>query len=1209
MIEPSKRDMLKLLSITLLIAVLAPPQPAGAADDPAALDFFEKRIRPVLVDRCFECHSASSQKLKGELRLDSREAILKGGETGPAVETTKPGDSLLLRAIRYDDRDLQMPPNKKDRLSPQQVKDFETWIAAGAVFPASKPLAASEAPTPTAKTHWAFQPVSTPAPPKVEPKHKPITDIDRFIIAKLESSNLSLSPPVGKRTLIRRATFDLHGLPPTPQEVKSFIDDNSEDAFAKVIDRLLASPRYGERWGRYWLDLARYSDTKGYVYGDREERFFVHAHAYRDWVIRAFNADMPYDKFVLLQIAADQVVVNDDAPPPEAPSSSQAPSRQGGAATTSPTTSAPPLRDSATRHVAPHTAQQSDLAAMGFLTLGRRFLGVVHDVIDDRIDTLMRTTQGLTVACARCHDHKFDPIPTDDYYSLYGVFANTTERATPLTLAPPDTDAYRAFEKELRGREKKLRDALTAKRNEWSNRVRAQSTEYLLALLDTSKLWTEEFYAFISANEINPPFVRQWQSYLFRRDQAGFDTVFEPWHRLSKVRTEGFAHEAGAIIAELSAGQPPLNVRVADALSRKRLESMQDLAKMYGALLVEADKAWRELLKKDAKATALPEADLEAIRLVLYANDSPVLVPDRSVYEAEFFFEEGARVHLAKLQAQIDQWLISSGGATPHAVILDDIAAEHRKTARVFRRGNPATPGKEVPRQFLALLAGPQRKTFEHGAGRLDLASAIIDPKNPLTARVIVNRVWQHHFGRGLVATPSDFGTRAEPPTHPELLDHLASRLTAEGWSIKKLHRQIMMSAVYRQQGITGAEREATGAAASATRGASIDPNNHLLSHFPRQRLDFEATRDSLLFVSGGLDLSHAAPGGGGRPVDLFKQPFPTRRSVYGLVDRQFFPGELRIFDVASPDLHTPARPATTVPQQALFFMNSAFVRERAKALAKHSTRQRPATGGLPAERDFIHQLYENLFQRRPTERELALGLAFLDGAVAEETPAPHPAKIEPSPWTYGYGELDEKAGRLKSFTPLPHFTGDAWQGGSAWPDGKLGWVQITAAGGHAGNDLKHAAVRRFTAPRDMKIAIAGAVRHEFQPGDGIRAFLVHAPAQPKDTPTNGKVVGSWTMHNQSADTKVQTLEIKAGDTIDFIVDIRGNLNSDMFTWKVELKELNARASDASAAAMKRSWSSHAEFAGVVTAPPPGLTAAEMYAQTLMLSNEFLFVD
>lgn len=1216
--------------VALLVVACCAARGLSAAELAGDSEFFEKRIRPLLVERCYECHSDRTGKAKGGLRLDTREGLMKGGDSGPAISVAQPQQSMLLRAIRHEERELKMPPKLKDRLSKEQSNDFESWIRSGAEFPVKHENLTGRTWRQIADSHWAFQPLQATLAPKVKDATWPRSGIDRYILAKLEENNLRPSPPADPRALIRRATFDLHGLPPTPEEVEDFVKEceaenrNSEllvpgadsksgkpdssntsardttlekravpDAHSRLIDRLLASPRYGERWGRHWLDLARYSDTKGYVYGDREERFFVHAHAYRDWVIRAFNEDLPYDRFLVLQIAADQLLPDKNVE------------------------SLPP------RH-SMKSASESDLAAIGFLTIGRRFLGVTHDIIDDRIDTLTRTTLGLTVSCARCHDHKFDPIPTDDYYSLYGVFMNTTERTLPLTTTPPDTEAYRGFEKELRSREAKLRDSFAGKRREWSDRVRTMSEDYLLALLAADKLWTEEFYAFVQPNEVNPPFVRQWQSYLHRRNQAGFDAIFEPWHRLYQLPKQSFTENAAPILAGLlNAKEPALNGRVASALGAVKIASMEDLARMYGKLLVSTDEAWRELRKKDGSAAALVDHADEALRMVLYASDSPVQVPDRSFYEAEFFFDEGTRVHLAKLASQIDQWLIQSPGATPHAVILEDLPSSSMRTARVFRRGNPAMPGKEVDRQFLELLSGKDRKPFAHDAGRLDLAQAIIDPKNPLTARVMVNRIWQHHFSSGLVSTPSDFGTRSALPTHPELLDHLATQFIREGWSIKQMHRSIMTSAVYRQSSeirdqSSQLRRDTVPPVAQKeveTRDFSlIDPTNKLLSHFSRRRLDFESMRDAMLMVSGELNGAM-----GGRPIDLFKQPFTTRRSVYGLIDRQFFPGELRIFDVASPDLHSPTRPVTTIPQQALFFMNSAFIKERAKALVERVEREVAKSENSNPKSDTavplaISRLYLHLYQRKPSAGELALGIRFIESMRSQEPElAPTPAP-KPSAWVYGYGELDENAGRVKTFEKLPHFSGQAWQGGSAWPDGKLGWVQLTAEGGHAGNDLKHAAIRRWIAPRDMAVSITSTIQHERQPGDGIRAFVVHGPVakvgEVKPGDAADSALGSWTLHNQNVEANIASLKVRQGDTIDFIVDIRGNLNNDDFIWKVLIAQADIAAGATKDANRPQStWASHAEFTGVVSPPPKPLSAWEMYAQALMLSNEFMFVD
>src|SRR2546429_4749661 len=501
----------------------------AAASDKESYEFFERNIRPVLVEHCYKCHSASAEKLKSDLWLDTREGMLKGGESGkPAIV---PGDaerSRLIEAIRYANDDLQMPPKKAGgRLSDDQINDFVTWINLGAPDPRSG-KAESRKPKAESRRHWAFQSPKEPPVPKVGNARWLQTPIDNFVIARLEQKGLQPSPPADKRTLIRRAAYDLTGLPPTPAEVEGFLRDQSPEAFARVVDRLLSSPRYGERWGRYWLDVARYSDTKGYVYTDREEGRFVHSYAYRDWVIRAFNEDMPYDEFLRLQIAADQIV-------------GQASSLSHSSANGNSETGKMPVLQ-----------KRDDLAAMGFLTLGRRFLGVVHDIIDDRIDVLMRGTQGLTVGCARCHDHKYDPIPTKDYYPLDGVFNGSTERALPLAAELEQDKNYTEFVKGLREREDKLDATFRKKCDELSDRLRNQSVEYLIAVLDVDRLPSEEFYAIRGPDDSNPTIVRQWDIYL-RQTGKKFHPVFALWHALAKLPAKDFAARAAEVIQKFSA--------------------------------------------------------------------------------------------------------------------------------------------------------------------------------------------------------------------------------------------------------------------------------------------------------------------------------------------------------------------------------------------------------------------------------------------------------------------------------------------------------------------------------------------------------------------------------------------------------------------------------------------------------------------------------
>jgi hypothetical protein len=1103
-----------------LDAQTAPPTPEG-------VEFFETKIRPVLIDSCYRCHSADAEggKVKGGFRLDTREGLLKGGESGkPAIVPDDAEASLLVEAIRHTNADLQMPPKKK--LGERQVADIVTWINMGAPDPRASPaLSPQVIKAQDRRSFWSFQAPTDPPVPRVTDAAWTRTLIDRFVLAKLEANGLKPSPEADKRTLIRRVTYDLTGLPPTPDEVEAFEADASADAYEKLVDRLLASPRYGERWGRHWLDLARYSDTKGYVYSDREESQFVHAYAYRDWVIKALNEDVPYDRFLMLQIAADQVV-------------------------------------------APDAADKSDLAAMGFLTVGRRFLGIPHDIIDDRIDVVTRTTQGLTVACARCHDHKFDPIPTEDYYSLYGVFANSAERTTPLVRDVPKTKDYEDYQAELKKRTEKLESAFKAKRDDMVDRLRKKAPDYLLAVLDAEKLPNELFYENVDPDDVNRVVVRQWQQYLFGRGRRGFDPVFGVWHALAGVPEKEFAaRAAGELKAVLERSDRKLNPLVAAAFAEKPPASMKDVATVYGRLLAEVDKAWREASKANPKLTGLPEVDREEIRQILFGPDSPATVPSGPMADIEWFFPEGVRVELGKLQKEIDHLNITHPGAPAHAVYLVD--RETVVKPRVFKRGNPATKGDEVPIQYLSVISGDKRQPFKHGSGRLEMARAIVSKDNPLTARVMVNRVWAWHFGQGLVTTPSDFGTRCEPPSHPELLDYLARRFMGDNWSIKRLHRDVLLSATYRQS-------------SRDNPAASVDPSNRLLWRFNRQRLDFESMRDSLLAVSGELDAS-----AGGRPVDMFGSP---RRSVYGKVDRQFVPGVFRVFDFANPDLHIPQRATTTVPQQALFFMNSTFLADRARALAS-----RPAVAAAPTAKDKVRALYKLCYQRVPTERQQEAALDFL-GEQQLRTTQPQPAPPPPpNPWQYGYGKIDPATGRVAHFTKLPHFTGTAWQGGATWPDAKLGWVQLTATGGHAGDDLSHAAVRRFTAPRDLTVSITGTVRHPNEAGDGVVATIVSSRTG---------VLARYTLHHQSATATIEPVALQKGDTLDFVVDRHNDLNSDDFEWSPTIKDLAATGES------PRTFDAKKDFAGVPdTPPPPPLTPLELYTQVLLESNEFLFVD
>jgi hypothetical protein len=571
-----------------------------------------------------------------------------------------------------------------------------------------------------------------------------------------------------------------------------------------------------------------------------------------------------------------------------------------------------------------------------------------------------------------------------------------------------------------------------------------------------------------------------------------------------------------------------------------------------------------------------------------------VFVPVLSAADLEWYFDEGARVELMKLHSEIERWIIKSSNSPPYGVILED--RPMAKNPRVFVRGNPANKGEEVPREYLELLSGPQRKPFQKGSGRLEMAQAIANKENPLTARVMVNRVWLGHFGAGLVRTPSDFGTRSEPPTHPELLDWLAGYLMDEGWSLKKLHRLIVLSSVYRQRSDMDAatadavdsKTDAAGvnvvaSAKSSNDPAQVDPENRLLWRMNRARLDFETMRDSLLAVSGELDLRME-----GKPEELFKAPISKRRTVYGFIDRQFLPSVMRVFDFANPDMHSPQRANTTVPQQALFFMNNPFLADRCRAVLERSEIR-----AVSEATNKVRELYRAVYQRNPTPEQIEEGIEFV-----RATEAAPPFEIPPPPppiWHYGFGEFDAPNKQIRNFTALPYFAGDAWQGGEMWPDEKLGWVRLTADGGHAGNDLQHAAIRRWVAPRDATISISGTIKHEHKEGDGIEAGIVSS---------RSGVLGTWKLHDSKADAKVESLEVKQGDTIDFFVNFNEGLNHDEFVWAPKIKMAKGESG-----AESKGWDAQKEFGGPPAPLPKPLTAWEEYVQVLLLSNEFVFVD
>lgn len=878
---------------------------------------FNVHIRPILAEHCLQCHGPDAEKREADLRLD-----LERSAKERAIVAGHPEKSELLRRLTTVDPDERMPPPDTGKtLTAAQIQLVRQWIEDGARY----------------EGHWSFEPISNPSVPEVGTAAT--SDIDRFVIARLEEAGLKLSPAISRQQLIRRASYDLIGLPPTWDEVSSFVKDQSPQAYEKVIDRLLESPRYGERWGRHWLDIARYADTLGgSAIGFTK---FPFSYTYRDYVIRSFNADVPYDRFVMEQLAADQLGLADDDPV---------------------------------------------LAGLGFLTVGMQYRNP-HDTIDDQIDVVTRGLLGLTVACARCHDHKYDAIPTTDYYSLYATFASSSAPdLLPEIRAPEKSNArppkaYQEYQAELARRQQLHRDMAREQSVVMRGRLRMQVGLYLKELAKgTPEQDLSAAFLSYRTDDLRPLVLNAWRDYL--EEISGDDPVFGPWVRLSTIQPKQFREECVKLVETLTkengdaskfsakqslAGKAPRwNPRMLTKLAERKPASMIELAEAYGSLFADVQAEWLRAvlattLEAQPGATVVPDEDARhgdvnsavnrQLRHHLYAEGTPTAMPDDV---AVTLLNRPVRDNLNGRKGAIHNLHLSSPGSPPRAMTLQEKGAPGE--FHVFRRGSAIDRGDVVQARFLTALAGADGESFEDGQRRLGLAQAIVDPTNPLTRRVIVNWAWQHHFGRALVRTPDDFGIRGQPPTHPQLLDYLATKLLDDGWSLKKLHRRIMLSAVYRQGAIENSSARTT------------DPDNKLLWRMPRRRLELEAMRDSMLAVSGELDTKL-----GGRPFDFLSKPVVPRRSIYAFINRDIVSSLASTFDAANPNSCTATRPETNVPQQTLFALNSDFIQDRAVALASVN---QVATAG--SDEDRIRTFYQRAFSRLPDPDELKLALRFV---------------------------------------------------------------------------------------------------------------------------------------------------------------------------------------------------------------------------------------
>jgi hypothetical protein len=770
--------------------------------------------------------------------------------------------------------------------------------------------------TPEQRQFWSFQPLRDAPPPAVQDTAWPRTAIDRFVLAELESRGLKPVAAADRRALIRRATFDLTGLPPAPAEVEAFVSDGDQEAFAKVVDRLLASPHYGERWGRHWLDVARYAEDQAHTF---QARVYPNGFRYRDWVVQAFNRDLPYDRFLTEQIAGDLL---------------------------------------------PGADENDRYLALGYFALGPVYYkdaGCANkaalDELDDRIDTLGRGLLGLTLACARCHDHKFDPISQQDYYALGGIFSSSSYREAPL-VPPAVVAEYDAAQKKIKEHEDSLNKFLDAEGGRLAEAASREAAKYLIAV------WKLQHPApdkpapnrgEVAKQEGLQEFIlERWQKSL----AADSKERFPQWEAWSQLTVPAGA-SAEAIPPEVQQFATAFQMTVSAALDER--DALQKQSAEAVAAAGEADKA-----KVSKPMLEKAKADL----LAAVASKKGLCAVPRDKVEGMLAGEP--KQVLTAMKAEAEQLKKAAPPKYPVAHTLTDGTGSNMK---LHIRGNPTKTGAEVPRRFLSILAGENPPAFTQGSGRLELARAVASPDNPLTARVLVNRVWQNHFGRGLVGTPSNFGALGERPTHPLLLDHLARQFIASGWSMKALHREILLSAVYQ----------------SATdfhpQNAEVDPENRLLWRMNRRRLDVEAWRDALLSVSGRLDPTVGGPSGNLAAADN------CRRTIYGAVSRHNLDGLLRLFDFPDPNITSERRTTTTVPLQQLFVLNSDFMIQQTRALVGRLNVDKAADDAAR-----IQQAFGLLYGRPATPEEVALGLEFLNAPLLKDDQGQE-LKGQLSPW------------------------------------------------------------------------------------------------------------------------------------------------------------------------------------------------------------------
>ena len=897
-------------------------------------EFFENKVRPVLVNECYKCHSIEKGSSKGGLTLDSKQGMLKGGESGgPVIVPGDPDQSLMIQAIRYDNPDLQMP--SKYKLKEEEIEALTEWVRMGAPDPRKSAGLKLSGLNEKARSHWAYQKVNSTSMPSVKNSWWGQSPVDQFVMAKLEENKMSPSHQADKETLIRRAYYDLIGLPPTPKQIEAFKADKTKGAFATVVDELLSSPQYGERWGRHWLDTVRYSDTIGSnvnLNNILKEYRYPYAWSYRDYVINSFNEDKPYNRFILEQLAADQL-----------PDAAQNP---------------------------------ASLAALGFLTVGEKFMNR-QDEINEKIDTVSKSLLSLTVSCARCHDHPFDPIPITDYYAFHGIFNSITEPAEKPVIGVPVEPAYSLYLKRKADLEKKNQEAYLNFVLNLNERFLKNAKSYLTVVAENIRTKqrgrdrAQPLPAEINT-EIDNYFVNALTIMLVKEQvESPIFTLFKQLAALSENEFERRAQEICSQFLKSQNAKNPLPSRFENALTLTPIQSPQGLVDFYGKLFAEIQPTSEIEIRRLFNSN--PEGE-EAIQIDPFIQ-FPLAIHPASTLNTESLtaiiqsFSKPLEDVMRKSRlgfdlSQISYLALTDPGSPARAMVVQDV--KKPSDSPVFIRGQAEMKGAIVPRRFLSILSPEgQAKPFREGSGRLELAKAIADPKNPLTARAMVNRVWMWHFGSGIVSTPDNLGTQSEAPSHPELLDYLADYFVENGWSVKALHRLIMLSSAYQQN---SDDREDY---------SELDPQNKLLWRANIRRLDFESIRDSLISFGGTLNTTI-----GGKPVNLVDEPYSNRRSVYGYIDRGNLPELMSQFDFSNPDAANSQRNSTIVPQQSLFFMNSPMIIGVVRNIL-----ERPEFTQKESEEQKIVALYQIVLQRTPQPGEIELSRDFLNHIQAKLPP------------------------------------------------------------------------------------------------------------------------------------------------------------------------------------------------------------------------------